>query len=98
MASTVTITSATLDKASYATGDTMTLTIVRSATATTEAALNLAVNATGADGTQATPINVTATIEVTSPEASTVGVTDDSGRQWAQASDDGTTAVWTATA
>lgn len=98
MSSTVTISSATLDKPTYAAGETMTLTVVRSATATSAGTLNLTVNASDAAGTQAIPVQVSATIEVTAPEASSVAVTDSSGREWTKQSDDGATSVWTAVA
>lgn len=98
MSSTCEITSATLDKPSYASGDTMTLTAVRSATATTEATNTIDVGAKAADGTDATGVQVSVTIDVTAPQSSVVSVSDSSGRTWAQESDDGTTSVWTATA
>jgi hypothetical protein len=97
MPSTVTISSATLDKDTYAAGDPMTLTVVRSASTTTERTDTLTVGATAGDASAPT-VSASLTVTLTSPEASTVSVSDDSGRTWTQVSDDGATAVLTATA
>lgn len=74
---------ATLDRATYAPGDRMTLTVHR--------------------GVAGTPTNVTvvetggSTVAVSATTVSPLTVTDAS-HTWAKASDDGTTAVYTATA
>jgi len=83
--------SASLDKAAYAEGETMVLTVNRS-DADTEA-LTLTIVATDKSGNSSTPVNVTATIDPT-----TVSVSDSSGRVWAQQSDNGSIAVFTAVA
>ncbi len=100
MSTTVAVTSATLDKnpAGYAAGDVMTLTVVRAASSTSERVDTLDVGASAADGTQAAKLTITATIEITTPEASTVAFTDSSGRAWTAGRDDGMTAVFTAVA
>lgn len=83
--------SASLDKATYADGETMVLTVNRS-DADTEA-LTLTIVATDKSGNASNPVSVTATIDPT-----TVSVSDSSGRVWAQQSDNGAVAVFTSVA
>lgn len=94
---TPTITSASLDKDSYAVGDTATLTVVRADGSTEGRSDSLSIVATGADGTPSATETLTITIEATVGESSTISVSDSSGRVWSQASDDGSQAVFTAT-
>lgn len=94
---TPTITSATLDKASYSVGDSALLTVVRGDTSTEARTDSLSVVATGADGAFSETTTVTVSIEATVSEASTVSVSDSSGRVWTAGADDGTTAQFSAT-
>ena len=90
--------SATFDKGAYAQGDTMTLTVVRSGTTDQQDMLTEKVTLTAPDGSTQTldagpvPVDVKVSVKVA------VAVSDPAARQWALQSDDGTTAVFTATA
>lgn len=77
---------ATLDKASYSPGETMTLTAVSSPSRTTDFTVtvnNPMFGSANASGQATAPLTVTDT---------------DTAHTWALQSDNGTTAVWTATA
>jgi hypothetical protein len=82
--------SAALDKASYAPGETATLTVsYRSDGANTN---TITVHGTDNAGREAI-----ITVQLTVVDAIKLAVVDDSGRVWALQSDDGSTAVYTAT-
>lgn len=89
---------ATLDKTSYTAGDLMTLTVVRSATDVQTGSETVTTVVTASDGTAFTitagPVDVTTTVSV----ATTLAVSDNGSRAWTAVSDDGSTAVYTATA
>lgn len=89
---------AVLDKQEYNAGDTMTLTVARHASDQQTVQETVTTVLTAADGSAQTitagPVPVTSTVSV----ATTVAVSDDASRTWAQVSDDGSTAVFTATA
>lgn len=74
---------ATLDKASYNVGDTMTLTVVSDKRITSD---TIAIQSAGDDA------------QVTTTVQAGVVVNDPAGRTWTSESDDGKTAVFTATA
>jgi hypothetical protein len=97
MASTINGT-ATFDKTSYAAGDTMTLTVVRSGSTSQTLSATAAIVLAAPDGTtesiSAGPVDVTRTVSV----AVSASVSDDGSRSWTLQSDDGATAVYTATA
>jgi hypothetical protein len=82
---------AVLDKATYAPGDPVTLT-VSYGDADTKAST---VTVTGTDAA-GNPATVTVNLNVSDPVALTVS--DDGGRAWAKGADNGSTAVFTATA
>lgn len=83
--------SASLDKTTYALGDTATLTVTY-ADADTQP-LTVTITVTDSTGNTSDPVSVTANIT----DSVTVTVTDDSGRTWAKKSDTGAIAVYTAT-
>jgi hypothetical protein len=91
------VTSATTDKASYAKGDSAVLTVSRTATGTVTTDDAIAVSATGADGQVSAPFDVNIQITETQSQTSTTAVSDSAGVAWALQSDDGATAVYTAT-
>lgn len=81
---------ASLDKATYNTGDTATLTV--SYSDPDNKPLTVTVTLTDSAGNKSAPATVAAVID-----PSTVNVTDSSGRAWVNASDSGAVAVFTAT-
>lgn len=99
---TLAIVSATLDKPSYTKGETATLTVVRTDSSTVVASQATSVG-TVTETDTATAETTTLAFDLlvdtvtTTTGASTVAVTDDAGRVWTQVSDDGGTAVLTAT-
>lgn len=74
---------ATLDKASYNAGDTMTLTVVSDKRVSS---VSLAIASAGDNATVTTTVQAGVTVK------------DSTGRNWASKSDDGKTAVYTAIA
>jgi hypothetical protein len=97
MAATLTGT-VSFDKPAYNVGETITATIVHAGSDVTPTDKTFTGTLADAAGETAT---VTATFVIDEPVAvpTTVqSVTDSDGRTWAQVSDDGKTAVWTATA
>lgn len=81
---------ASLDKTTYNTGDTATLTV--SYSDPDNKALSVTVTVTDTAGNTSVPTTVAAVIN-----PSTVTVADSSGRAWVKASDSGSVAVFTAT-
>lgn len=83
--------SASLDKATYRPGDKMTLTVTYGDPDTKQLKVTIAV--TDSAGNVSAPVTVTAVIDPL-----VVAVTDASGRVWTKVSDNGSVAVYTATA
>ncbi|GAB3189535.1 hypothetical protein FHX75_13640 [Micromonospora palomenae] len=82
---------ASLNAATYSPGDQMTLTITYGDPDTRP--LTVTVVVTDAQGNSSAPVKVTAVIDPL-----TLTVTDDSGRTWTRASDNGSVAVYRAVA
>lgn len=82
---------ASLNKASYAPGEDMILTVTYGDTDTQ--LVTVTVQVTDKAGNQSNPQNVSAVIDPL-----TVSVTDDAGRTWTRQSDTGSTAVYKAVA
>jgi uncharacterized protein YfaS (alpha-2-macroglobulin family) len=83
--------SVSLDKTSYNTGDTITATVTYTDPNTT--ALTVTTTVTDSTGQSSTPATATAVLN-----PATVSTTDSGGRTWAKQSDNGSVAVFTATA
>lgn len=83
--------SASLDQATYAKGDTMTLTVTYGDA--DQEALSISVQVTDASGNTTGPVGLSAVIDPL-----TLHVADPSGREWTRVSDTGSVAVYQATA
>jgi len=83
--------SASLDKAAYQPDETMTLTVSYSDPDTEAVTVTIVV--TDSQGNTSDPATVTAVVD-----PSVLTVTDTSGREWTKASDNGSVAVYTASA
>lgn len=84
--------SASLDKATYAKGEKMTLTVTYADA--DNKSLTVTVSVTDSAGNQSDPV----TIPVNISDKVTVSVTDTDSRTWTKVSDNGSVAVYTATA
>lgn len=84
--------SASLDKSSYSVGDKITLTVTYSDA--DNKTFNVTVVVTDSDGNTSAPV----TLPVVLSDKVTVTVTDSDGRNWTKVSDNGSVAVFTATA
>lgn len=95
-----TVDSATFDQASYPPGALMTLTVDytpdQSGTAPSDHVATITI--TDASGTVQAQVQAPFVVDVPVPGGDVVSVTDDAGDTWAQQSDSGTVAVFTADA
>lgn len=84
--------SASLNKATYAKGETMTLTVTYGDA--DNKTFSVTVQVTDSEGNKSEPV----TVPVSISDKVTVAVTDTDGRTWAKVSDNGSVAVYTSTA
>jgi hypothetical protein len=91
------ISSASYDKDGYATGETATLTVVRADVTSTTVTDDTPVTATDNVTGESTEAHATLTVEESSTDPTTIGVSSATGRTFTAVSDDGTTAVYSTT-